>query len=176
MRWLFNPSGAATGKSLDEMKRSFELQRNKKFASHVCTEHPRNRKQETRYFKGNHSTLNLHAIHPESRRVRCPKPPPQPSSVVSKNSSRVTAKPEVIETVSKAYRRNGIAPALPGGIQGAITILKDFFECLRMLIIPRNSLKFRFLVDSNPTLSAITCYLALASRRYCTDTTVEGWR
>jgi hypothetical protein len=68
----------------------------------------------------------------------------------------VTAKPEVIETVSEAYRRNGIAPALPGGIQGAITTLKDFFECLRMLIIPRNSLKFRFLVDSNPTLSAIT--------------------
>ncbi len=26
-----------------------------------------------------------------------------------------------------------------------------FFECLRMLIIPRNSLKFRLLVDSNLT-------------------------
>jgi hypothetical protein len=31
-----------------------------------------------------------------------------------------------------------------------------FFECLGMLIIPRNSLKFRLLVDSNPTLSAIS--------------------
>ena len=43
---------------------------------------------------------------------------------------------------------------LPLHFQGAITIPRDFFECLRMLIIPRNSLKFRFLVDSNPTLSA----------------------
>jgi hypothetical protein len=29
-----------------------------------------------------------------------------------------------------------------------------FFECLGMLIIPRNSVKFRLLVDSNPSLSA----------------------
>jgi hypothetical protein len=30
-----------------------------------------------------------------------------------------------------------------------------FFECLRMLIIPHNSLKFRLLVDSNPPLYCI---------------------
>lgn len=47
---------------------------------------------------------------------------------------------------------NNIASALPGAIQGAITIPRGFFECLRMLIIPRNSLKFRLLVDSNATL------------------------
>jgi hypothetical protein len=44
---------------------------------------------------------------------------------------------------------------LAGGIQGAITIPMGFFECLRMLIIPHNSLKFRLLVDSNPPLYCI---------------------
>lgn len=48
---------------------------------------------------------------------------------------------------------NNIALALSGGIQGAITIPSGFFEYLRMLIIPRNSLKFRLLVDSNPTFA-----------------------
>jgi hypothetical protein len=39
--------------------------------------------------------------------------------------------------------------------QGAITIPIGSFECLGMLIIPRNSLKFRLLVDSNPTLPPV---------------------
>ncbi len=33
MRWLFNPSGAAAGKSLDETTLTFESQRNKDFTS-----------------------------------------------------------------------------------------------------------------------------------------------
>jgi hypothetical protein len=47
----------------DEMKRSFELQRNKEFASHVWTEHPPHRKHETRYFDYRimiDSIVNLH--------------------------------------------------------------------------------------------------------------------
>jgi rubredoxin len=39
--WVFNPSSSPTGKSLDEMKRNFELQRDKEFAAHVCNKHPR---------------------------------------------------------------------------------------------------------------------------------------
>jgi hypothetical protein len=39
--WVFNPSGPPTGKSLDEMKMNYELQLNKDFAAHICTEHTR---------------------------------------------------------------------------------------------------------------------------------------
>jgi hypothetical protein len=39
--WVFNPSGSPTGKSLDEMKENYERQRDRDFATHVCTEHPR---------------------------------------------------------------------------------------------------------------------------------------
>ena len=46
--WVFNSSGAPTGKSLDEAKRNFVLQRDKEFASHVCTKHPRARTQSTK--------------------------------------------------------------------------------------------------------------------------------
>jgi hypothetical protein len=44
--WLFNPSGAPAGNSLEEMKRNFELQRDKEFQSHLCIEHPRARTLE----------------------------------------------------------------------------------------------------------------------------------
>ncbi len=37
--WRFNPSGAPTGTSFDEMMRNFELQRDKEFTSHVCADH-----------------------------------------------------------------------------------------------------------------------------------------
>jgi hypothetical protein len=36
--WRFRPFGAPTGKTFDEMLRSFELQRDKEFTSHVCAE------------------------------------------------------------------------------------------------------------------------------------------
>jgi len=42
--WLFKPSGAPTGKSLDEMKENYERRRDKDFAAHVCTEHPKEKK------------------------------------------------------------------------------------------------------------------------------------
>jgi hypothetical protein len=40
--WRFEPSGAPTGTSFDEMMRNFELQRDREFSSHVCADHPRN--------------------------------------------------------------------------------------------------------------------------------------
>jgi hypothetical protein len=41
--WVFNhPPGSPTGKSFDEAMRNFALQRNRKFSSHVCADHPRN--------------------------------------------------------------------------------------------------------------------------------------
>jgi hypothetical protein len=39
--WVFNPSVAVVGESLDEMKRKYEAQRDKEFAAHVCAKHPR---------------------------------------------------------------------------------------------------------------------------------------
>jgi len=39
--WVFNPSGAPIGNSLDEMKENFAQQLQKEFAAHVCAEHPR---------------------------------------------------------------------------------------------------------------------------------------
>jgi hypothetical protein len=39
--WVFNPLGSPKGESLDEMKRIYEKQRDKDFAAHVCSEHPR---------------------------------------------------------------------------------------------------------------------------------------
>jgi hypothetical protein len=39
--WAFNPLGPLVGKSIDEMKMHYELQRDKEFAAHICAEHPR---------------------------------------------------------------------------------------------------------------------------------------
>ena len=38
--WVFNPSGAPAGNSLQEMKENYERRRDKEFAAHVCVEHP----------------------------------------------------------------------------------------------------------------------------------------
>ncbi len=47
--WVFNPSGAPTGKSFDEAKRNFELQRDKEFMLHVCADHLRAKSQGTKH-------------------------------------------------------------------------------------------------------------------------------
>jgi len=39
--WVFQPSGALFGQSLDEMKRNYEAQRDKEFAAHLCAKHPK---------------------------------------------------------------------------------------------------------------------------------------
>jgi hypothetical protein len=36
--WVFNPSGAPIGKSLDEMKENYEQERDRAFAAHICAE------------------------------------------------------------------------------------------------------------------------------------------
>ncbi|MFZ3200479.1 MAG: hypothetical protein WA175_04945 [Candidatus Acidiferrales bacterium] len=38
--WVFNPSGAPTGKSLDEVIEVYKQQRDAEFTSHVCADHP----------------------------------------------------------------------------------------------------------------------------------------
>lgn len=38
--WVFNPSGPPTGKSLDEMKRNFQVQLSEEFMSHNCARRP----------------------------------------------------------------------------------------------------------------------------------------
>ena len=37
--WVFQPSGALVGDSLDKMKRVYEAQRDKEFVAHVCSQH-----------------------------------------------------------------------------------------------------------------------------------------
>jgi hypothetical protein len=39
--WIFNPTGALVGESIDQMKANYELQRDEEFAAHICAEHPR---------------------------------------------------------------------------------------------------------------------------------------
>jgi hypothetical protein len=39
--WKFKPSGALDCKSLDSMKRDYEVQREEEFADHDCEEHPK---------------------------------------------------------------------------------------------------------------------------------------
>ena len=34
--WVFKPSGAPVGESLDEMKQKYEAQRDKEFTAHLC--------------------------------------------------------------------------------------------------------------------------------------------
>ncbi|HEV3220999.1 MAG TPA: hypothetical protein VGZ48_14620 [Candidatus Acidoferrales bacterium] len=42
--WLFNPVGLPTGRSLNEMIRNYEEQRDKEFAAHICAKYPRVKK------------------------------------------------------------------------------------------------------------------------------------
>jgi hypothetical protein len=44
--WLFNSVGLPTGRSLNEMIRNYEEQRDKEFKAHVCGQHPRAKKTE----------------------------------------------------------------------------------------------------------------------------------
>ena len=39
--WLFDFSGSLSDKSLDEMKRTFQVELSEEFSSHACAEHPR---------------------------------------------------------------------------------------------------------------------------------------
>ena len=39
--WVFNSSGPPIGKTLEEMKRNFQMQLSEEFASHHCAEHLR---------------------------------------------------------------------------------------------------------------------------------------
>ncbi len=39
--WMFKPSDALVGQSLNELKQKYEAQREKDFAAHVCVKHPR---------------------------------------------------------------------------------------------------------------------------------------
>jgi rubredoxin len=41
--WIFRGSGALDDKSIEEMKRQYEAERDKAFKSHVCVAHPRER-------------------------------------------------------------------------------------------------------------------------------------
>jgi rubredoxin len=42
--WVFNPSDPPTGEDFNAMVRNFESQRDKEFASHLCSKHPRQSK------------------------------------------------------------------------------------------------------------------------------------
>jgi hypothetical protein len=38
--WRLEPSGGLFGDSLDEMKRKYQAERDRRFAVHVCVKHP----------------------------------------------------------------------------------------------------------------------------------------
>ena len=42
--WIFNPIDSPIGETLDAMMQNFESQRDKEFASHVCSNHSRRSK------------------------------------------------------------------------------------------------------------------------------------
>ncbi len=44
--WAFNPRGPLRGTSIDEMKQIFERERDKEFATHVCSQNPRTKSRE----------------------------------------------------------------------------------------------------------------------------------
>jgi hypothetical protein len=46
--WAFKPSGPPDGNSLNEMKESYERQRDKEFAIHICAEHREPRRQKAK--------------------------------------------------------------------------------------------------------------------------------
>ncbi len=46
-RWVSRPTGALVGVSRDKMKRTYEADRNKEFAAHVCGKFPRANRPNT---------------------------------------------------------------------------------------------------------------------------------
>jgi len=38
--WVFDATGTPTGESIDKMMQNYKQQRDRDFASHVCSEHP----------------------------------------------------------------------------------------------------------------------------------------
>jgi hypothetical protein len=40
-QWMYKTTGALIGKSLDQMKKSYEAERDKEFAAHDCFKFPR---------------------------------------------------------------------------------------------------------------------------------------
>ena len=45
--WRFQPRGDVVGKSFEEMKRNFEVQRDKEFAAHECAKYPKSTRRKT---------------------------------------------------------------------------------------------------------------------------------
>jgi hypothetical protein len=39
-QWVFNPTGTLVDKSLDQMKQTYEAERDKEFAAHTCAKFP----------------------------------------------------------------------------------------------------------------------------------------
>lgn len=46
--WLFDPSDAIDGNTIEEMKQNYERERDRAFASHFCQEHPKLKKPEAK--------------------------------------------------------------------------------------------------------------------------------
>jgi hypothetical protein len=46
--WVFNPSDALNGKTLEEMKENYKLERDQTFAAHSCAENPRPKPAEAK--------------------------------------------------------------------------------------------------------------------------------
>jgi len=45
-QWVINPAGALVGRTIDEMKQTYEAERDKEFAAHDCGKFPRTNKPQ----------------------------------------------------------------------------------------------------------------------------------
>jgi rubredoxin len=46
--WVFDDDSPPEGDTIDEMARNYERKRDEAFASHVCSQHPKDKNQERR--------------------------------------------------------------------------------------------------------------------------------
>jgi hypothetical protein len=110
--WVFNPSGAPTGKSLDQSMRNFELRRDKEFTSHVCAGSPKS--QSTRG-EVKHDWEKLYR-----------------AAIIEPDRSKVLQRVEVAEgAILERSRSLSSSPANSGKEQEAITRALHILSLLR---------------------------------------------
>jgi hypothetical protein len=112
--WVFNPSGAPTGKSFNESVRNFELQRDKEFTSHVCADQRRAKNEGTK-----------HEVKQDWEKL-------YRAAIIESDRSKVLQRVEVAEAaILERSRSLSKSPANSGKEQEAITQALHILSLLR---------------------------------------------
>jgi hypothetical protein len=112
--WVFSPSDVLTGKSLDEAKRNFELQRDKEFTLHVCADHPRTKNLSTK-----------HEVKQDWEKL-------YRAAIIESDRSKLLQRVEDADTaILERSRRLSKSPANSGKEQEAITQALHILSLLR---------------------------------------------